>query len=81
MPSGMTQPARKLTDAERLDWIRLIRTENVGPITFHRLLGQYGSAKAALAVLPELARRGGRVKPLTIPAKGVARAPWIAAPA
>lgn len=68
----MTQPARKLSDAERLDWIRLIRTENVGPITFHRLLGQYGSAKAALAVLPELARRGGRVKPLTVPAKSVA---------
>lgn len=68
----MTQPARKLSDAERLDWIRLIRTENVGPITFHRLLGQYGSAKAALAVLPELARRGGRVKPLTIPPKSAA---------
>lgn len=68
----MTQPPRKLSDAERLDWIRLIRTENVGPITFHRLLGQYGSAKAALAVLPELARRGGRVKPLTIPAKSAA---------
>lgn len=68
----MTQPTRKLSDAERLDWIRLIRTENVGPITFHRLLGQYGSAKAALAVLPELARRGGRVKPLTVPAKSAA---------
>jgi DNA processing protein len=68
----MTQPNRQLSDAERLDWIRLIRTENVGPVTFHRLLGQYGSAKAALAALPELARRGGRVKPLTIPVKAVA---------
>lgn len=72
MPYGMKQFARPLTDAERIDWIRLIRTENVGPVTFHRLLGQYGAAKAALAALPDLARRGGRVKPLTIAAKGLA---------
>ncbi|PWC35467.1 DNA-processing protein DprA [Azospirillum sp. TSO22-1] len=65
----MTQPRRPLTDAERIDWLRLIRTENVGPITFHRLLEQYGSAKRALDVLPDLARRGGRAKPLKIPAK------------
>ena len=44
----MTQPRRPLTEAERLDWLRLIRTENVGPITFHRLLEQYGSAGKAL---------------------------------
>ncbi len=62
----MTQPRRPLTDAERIDWLRLIRTENVGPVTFHRLLDQYGSAKRAIEVLPELARRGGRVKPLKI---------------
>ncbi|WP_448187290.1 DNA-processing protein DprA [Azospirillum sp. sgz301742] len=68
----MTQPRRPLTDAERIDWLRLIRTENVGPITFHRLLDQYGSAKRAIEVLPELARRGGRVKPLKITPKAEA---------
>ena len=68
----MTQPRRPLTDAERIDWLRLIRTENVGPITFHRLLEQYGSARKALDVLPDLARRGGRAKPLKIPAKAEA---------
>ncbi|WP_448204693.1 DNA-processing protein DprA [Azospirillum sp. sgz302134] len=65
----MIQPSRTLTDAERLDWLRLIRTENVGPITFHRLLDQYGSAKAALDMLPELAKRGGRAKPLRLAPK------------
>ncbi len=68
----MLQPRRPLTDAERLDWLRLIRTENVGPITFHRLLDQYGSARAALDALPELARRGGRAKPLRIAARAEA---------
>lgn len=51
---------RDLSDGERLDWLRLIRTENVGPLTFHRLLVRYGSAAAALEALPELVRRGGR---------------------
>lgn len=68
-PSRMTQPRHPLSDAERLDWLRLIRTENVGPITFHRLLDQFGSAHAALEALPELAKRGGRVKPLRVASK------------
>jgi DNA processing protein len=49
----------RLTDAQRLDWLRLIRSDNVGPRTFKSLLHHYGSARAALAALPELARRGG----------------------
>lgn len=68
----MIQPRHPLTDAERLDWIRLIRTENVGPITFHRLMEQYGSAAKALDMLPELARRGGRSKPLRVAPKAEA---------
>lgn len=49
----------ELSDDERKDWLRLIRCERVGPITFYKLLEQFGTAKAALAALPELARRGG----------------------
>ncbi|HEY1543560.1 MAG TPA: DNA-processing protein DprA [Xanthobacteraceae bacterium] len=49
----------RLTDAQRLDWLQLIRSENVGPRTFRTLLNHYGSARAALAALPDLARRGG----------------------
>jgi len=48
-----------LTDAQRLDWLRLIRSENVGPRTFRTLINHCGSAGAALKVLPDLARRGG----------------------
>lgn len=49
-----------LNHTERLNWLRLIRSENVGPITFFHLLRYYGSAGAALDALPELARRGGK---------------------
>ncbi len=49
----------RLTDAQRLDWLRLIRSDNVGPRTFRMLLRHYGDARAALAALPDLARRGG----------------------
>jgi DNA processing protein len=59
----------RLTDEERLDWLRLIRSENVGPRTFRALLNQFGSAQAALAALPNLARRGGASGPAAICAR------------
>ncbi|MGH6988272.1 MAG: DNA-processing protein DprA [Stellaceae bacterium] len=63
---------RTLNPAERLDWLRLIRTENIGPITFYQLLARYGSAEAAVDALPELARRGGRNRPLRVPTRAQA---------
>ncbi len=39
--------------------MRLIRSDNVGPRTFRTLLNHCGGARAALAALPDLARRGG----------------------
>ena len=62
----MDGPTRSLSAAERLDWLRLIRSENVGPITFYRLIERFGTASAALKALPDLARRGGRRKPMTV---------------
>lgn len=50
---------RPLNDAERLDRLRLIRSEHVGPVTFRQLLARFGSAGAALEALPDLARKGG----------------------
>lgn len=47
-------------EGERIDRVRLLRTENVGPVTFRQLLVRFGGAGAALEALPELARRGGR---------------------
>lgn len=53
-------PSDRLTAGERLDRLRLIRTQNVGPVTFRQLLDRYGSATDALNALPDLSRRGGR---------------------
>lgn len=46
-----------LTDQERLCRLRLIRSENIGPINFDQLLAKFGSAAAALEALPELTRK------------------------
>jgi DNA processing protein len=64
MPEAGTAPidTAALSDEERLDWLRLIRSENVGPRSFKSLLRYCGSARAALAQLPELARRGGAAR-------------------
>jgi len=48
-----------LTDEQRMDWLRLIRSQNVGPRTFRALINHFGGARAALEALPALARRGG----------------------
>ncbi|HTZ36222.1 MAG TPA: DNA-processing protein DprA [Stellaceae bacterium] len=49
---------RELDPAERLDWLRLSRTETIGPVTFYALLRRFGSARAALDAVPRLGRRG-----------------------
>jgi DNA processing protein len=51
-----TLAARDLEPQERLDWLRLARTETVGPVTFYALLQRFGSAGAALTALPRLSR-------------------------
>src|SRR6201989_923796 len=54
--------ATHLTEAERIDWLRLIRSDNVGPRTVRSPLSHFGSARAPLARLPDLARRGGAAR-------------------
>jgi DNA processing protein len=54
------------TDDDIVSRLRLIRSENVGPITYFQLLKRYGTAGRALDALPDLARRGGRDKALRI---------------
>ena len=41
------------------DWLRLVRSRKVGPVTFHRLIEEHGSVTEALRVLPEIARAAG----------------------
>ncbi len=55
----MTTPRRVLSESERRAWLRLARTQNVGPVTFTQLIARFGSATTALAELPRLSRRGG----------------------
>ncbi len=47
-----------LSRSEQIDWLRLARADNVGPVTFAYLLKRHGTAKRALAALPALKRQG-----------------------
>ena len=49
-----------LSDAELIDWLQLINTENIGPITFFKLLQTHGSAAAALEALPQKYKKFSR---------------------
>ena len=62
----MNTALRVLSDRERLDWLRLTRSENVGPRTFANLLARYADAGAALAALPDLVRRKAAARPIAI---------------
>ncbi|NUS69814.1 MAG: DNA-protecting protein DprA, partial [Ensifer adhaerens] len=48
-----------LTERQKISWLRLIRSDNVGPIAFRDLINHFGTAENALDALPELSRRGG----------------------
>lgn len=76
-PAGPGQ-GELLGPQQRLDWLRLIRTENVGPRTFRALINQFGGASAALDALPTLARRGGRLMPPHTPTVDEAEAEMAA---
>ncbi len=48
-PPPLTPP---LNEEVKLSWLRLLRSRRVGVTTFWRLMGEHGSASAALAALP-----------------------------
>ena len=66
MRFSMSPISPPLTDAQRIDWLRLIRSDHVGPRTFKSLIRHTGNAAAALQALPDLARRGGAGGPARI---------------
>lgn len=66
METGAGQKGVALTDRQRLAWLRLIRSDNVGPATFRDLINHFGSAETALEALPELSRRGGSTRPVRV---------------
>ncbi|MGL5446216.1 MAG: DNA-processing protein DprA, partial [Rhabdaerophilum sp.] len=57
----------RLDDRQRFDWLRLARTEGVGPMTFRGLINRFGGARAALEALPALSAKRGR--PVTLPSE------------
>jgi DNA processing protein len=59
-------PTAALSEDERLACLRLIRSENVGPVTFRELINHFGGATNALGALPELSRRGGFGRPIRL---------------
>lgn len=74
-----TPHALQLTEADRIDRLRLIRSDHVGPRTFRSLLHHFGDARTALERLPDLARRGGAARSGRICSEAEARAELAAA--
>jgi DNA processing protein len=75
----LTSPPAPLSAAQRLACLRLIRSENVGPVTFRELMSHFGGAEEALAALPTLSRRGGYRHPIRVCPREVAEAELEAA--
>ena len=59
-PDGTAMDGTMLSAGEKTAWLRLIRSDGIGPVTFRELLDHFGSAEAALDAVPDLAARGGR---------------------
>lgn len=55
----MSATAPALTRDEAFARIRLLRSPNIGPVSYSQLLRRFGTAGAALDALPDLAARGG----------------------
>lgn len=58
MESAGSQPV--LSQEEAFARIRLLRSPNIGPVSFRQLLARFGDASTALEALPDLGKRGGR---------------------
>jgi DNA processing protein len=55
-----------ISEKERLDWLRLARSQGIGPVTIRDLIDHFGTAAKALDALPDLVRRGGGSRPIRI---------------
>lgn len=62
-------PNPSIASADPIDVLRLIRSENVGPMTFFHLVKFCGSVSKAIEMAPQMSARGGRKKPITISAR------------
>ena len=55
-----------LSQGEAFARIRLLRSPNIGPVSYAQLLGRFGSAERALEALPDFAGRGGAYRPAPV---------------
>ncbi|QQV76993.1 DNA-protecting protein DprA [Sphingomonas aliaeris] len=62
----MSEPGA--VDTSAVARLRLIRTAQIGPVTYRQLIARFGDAAAAIEALPDLARRGGGRSPVVAPA-------------
>lgn len=63
MESTGSQPT--LSQPEAFARIRLLRSPNIGPVSYRQLIARFGTAAAALDALPDLASRGrGPYRPI-----------------
>ncbi|MBY7649294.1 MAG: DNA-protecting protein DprA [Candidatus Liberibacter europaeus] len=56
----------QLTYEQKISWLRLIRSDNVGPLTFRDMINYFGSAEQAIEMIPELSRKGGNTKKIRV---------------
>lgn len=64
---AQTDNKSTLHETEKLAWIQLSRTSNIGPVTFFNLLDVYGTAEKALDAVPEIAKRKKSKRKFIIP--------------
>ncbi|MEP4037770.1 DNA-processing protein DprA [Pseudophaeobacter sp.] len=69
--SSTHPPLPPTTEDSWFSRLRLLRSRRVGPVTFHRLLAEHGSAQNALEALPKMARAAGMSGYETCPASAV----------
>ena len=67
--SANSKSGIRLTHSQRLNWLRLLRTEHIGAVTFRELILFCGSAQRAIEMLPDLNIRGGGMRPLHVPSR------------
>ena len=60
MNEAVRPQAAPLSQPEAFARIRLLRSPNIGPVSYAMLLARYGTAAAALEALPDFGKKGGR---------------------
>jgi DNA processing protein len=55
-----------ISHEERLSRLRLLRSEGIGPVTFHALIKAFGSAIATVSRWPSIARRLRKATPTAL---------------